>query len=406
MEVASVLLSLLLILVTARILGEVASLLGAPSVIGELSAGILIGPSVLGWVSVNDIIHTLSEIGVILLLFDVGRETDIEKLIQTGKSAFIVALGGFIAPFAAGFAASFYIFQQPVIVALFVGGTLTATSIGITVRTLSDMHRQNSREGQITLGAAVLDDILGVILLALLYELSITGNVNWINSAKVLVVTFVFFILAPLFAKLLSTLIRWLDLHITNPGLIPTAIISLVLFFAWLAHLFGAPALLGGFAAGLALSRRFFLPFGLSLSTDTNFLKKIDIQIRPIIQLFTPFFFVTVGLSLDLTTMNWHSSFFWTFSMIIGVIAIATKFTGALFIHETFPRKIIVGMNMVPRGEVGLIFAGLGASAGIFTGEIYTGLIIVIAYTTLFSPFWIKRYYRKFGKRLSDSNTV
>jgi Kef-type K+ transport system membrane component KefB len=398
MEVEVFILQFLLILVAARVMGEIATALGAPSVIGELIAGIIIGPSLLGWVEVNEIIHILAEIGVILLLFQIGLETDIGRLLNAGGKAVTVAVGGFIAPLALGFAVAYYLFGQSHLVSLFIGGTLTATSIGITVRTLVDVQRQNSVEGQITLGAAVLDDVFGVVLLALLYEFSVTGEVNLANATKVLVFVTSFFLLAPVLAKLLSSLIGYLDQRVESPGTIPVAIVSLVLLFAWLAHWFGAPELLGGFAAGLALSRRFFLPFGLAIQSNPGFSQKIESQMKPIVQLFTPIFFVTVGLSLDLRQIDWGSLFFWGFSLTLVTVAIFGKFTGAMFIREPLSRRVVIGMAMVPRGEVGLIFAGLGSAAGLLTGDIYTALIIVIAYTTLLSPFWIKQYYRHFGR--------
>ena len=401
MEAHEFILQFFIILVSARLLSEIATMLGAPSVIGELLAGVLIGPSLLGWVEVNDIILILAEIGVIMLLFEVGLDTDFNKLMSNSNKSIIVALGGFIAPMLAGYAIAFYIFDQSTMVSLFIGGTLTATSIGITVRTLADLKRHNSLEGQITLGAAVLDDILGVILLALLYEFSISGEVNWLNTARVLAFVSVFFLLAPVLAKLMSTVISKLDERIDNPGLIPVTIVSLVLFFAWLAHWFGAPELLGGFAAGIALSRRFFLPFGLAIQTSHAFSQKIESQMRPIVQVFTPFFFVAVGLSLDLRTVDWGSSFFWAFSLTMVLIAVITKFTGAILINEPLPQRLVIGMAMVPRGEVGLIFAGLGVSAGVFDNNIYTAIIMVIAYTTILSPFWIKLYYKRYRHHLS-----
>ena len=402
MDISVFLLQLLTIILSAKILGELAATIQIPSVIGELTAGIIIGPSVFGWIESNQVIRLLSEIGVILLLFQVGLETDMGKLVRTGLKSAIVALGGFFAPFALGFVTCFYSFDLPLLVSLFVGGTLTATSIGITVRTLADIHRQNSIEGQITLGAAVLDDILGVILLALLYEFTVTGEVSWINTAKVFFFISVFFLVAPMFAKVISRFIQYLDKRIDNPGLIPSTIISLVLFFAWLSHAVGAPELLGGFAAGIALSRRFFLPFGLAIKTEDSFSQQIDQQMTPIIQLFTPIFFVSVGLSLNLQEVDWSSPFFWWFSLSLLVVAIATKFFGALLINEPWPRKIIVGMAMVPRGEVGLIFAGLGMAAGVFDKEVYTSLVMVIAYTTLLSPFWIKLYYKLFNNQIKQ----
>ena len=401
MDASTFLLQLLAILLSARILGELAASVQIPSVIGELVAGIIIGPSLLGWIEADEVIRLLAEIGVILLLFQVGLETDMSKLIRSGMKSAVVAIGGFVAPFAAGFIVCYYFFELSLLVALFVGGTLTATSIGITVRTLADIHRQNSIEGQITLGAAVLDDIFGVILLAILYEFTVTGDISWINTTKVFVFIGIFFLIAPIIARLMSKAIHYLDKKIDNPGLIPSTMISLVLFFAWLSHAVGAPELLGGFAAGIALSRRFFLPFGLAIKTDDKFSKKIDRQMTPVIHLFTPIFFVTVGLSLDLKAVDWTSPFFWWFSLSLLVVAIVTKFFGALFINEPWARKMIVGMAMVPRGEVGLIFAGLGSAAGVFNKEVYTSLVMVVAYTTLLSPFWIKLYYRMFENQLA-----
>jgi len=400
MEIEVFILQFLAILLAARVMGEIATALGAPSVIGELIAGIIIGPSLLGWVEANEVIHILAEIGVILLLFEIGLETDVGRLLDAGGKAVAVAVGGFIAPLVLGFAVAHYLFDQSFLISLFIGGTLTATSIGITVRTLVDVNRQNSAERQITLGAAVLDDVFGVILLALLYEFSVTGQVNLANVTKVLVFVSAFFLLAPVLAKLLSFVISYLDQRIENPGTIPVAIVSLVLFFAWLAHWFGAPELLGGFAAGLALSRRFFLPFGLAMQSKLEFSRKIESQMKPIVQLFTPIFFVTVGLSLDLRHIDWGSLFFWGLSLTLVTVAIFGKITGALLINEPLSRRIVIGMAMVPRGEVGLIFAGLGSAAGLLTGDVYTALIIVIAYTTLLSPFWIKQYYRRLGRYL------
>ncbi len=406
MEAHIFLLQLFIILVAARVTGEVVTALGGPSVIGELLAGIIIGPSVLGWVEINDLIKLLAEVGVILLLFEVGLDTDMGKLLDSGKKSIIVAIGGFFTPLLVGFATTHYLFDQTLLVSLFVGGTLTATSIGVTVRTLVDVRRQHSREGQITLGAAVLDDLLGVVLLAILYEFSVTGEVNWINAGKVLAYISVFFLMAPVLAKLMSNVIDRLDHRIDNPGLIPVTIVSLVLFFAWMAHLFGAPELLGGFAAGLALSRRFFLPFGMAVKTKAAFAHKVKNQMKPIVQLFTPIFFVAVGLSLDLRQVDWGSWFFWGFSLVLLLVAIGSKFTGALFISESLPRKIVIGMAMVPRGEVGLVFAGLGIAAGVFSSDIHTALVMVIVYTTLLSPFSIKLYYRKFGKYVRATANV
>lgn len=386
---------LLTILLAARLMAEIAVRLKLPSVIGELMAGVILGPSLLGWLEPNEVLKLLAEIGIILLLFKVGLETDIRRLVNTGQRSFIVALGGFVVPFALGFSLGYWVFNLSLLVSLFIGGTLTATSIGITIRVLSDLKRQHEKEGQIVLGAAVLDDILGVVLLALLYEFSIGGGINMVNASKVLIFVGAFFVLAPLAAKIISILIHRYDSVSEIPGLIPTTIVSLVLFFAWLAHEVGAPELLGGFAAGLALSRRFFLPFGIALSTDKVFSHRIEEQMRPIIHLFTPIFFVMVGLSLNLREIDWSSPFIWSFSLLFFIVAVLGKFSGALFIKEPWRIRMMVGLAMVPRGEVGLIFAELGRVSNIFNNEIYAGMIMVIALTTIMPPLVMKWSYSR-----------
>ena len=162
-----------------------------------------------------------------------------------------------------------------------------------------------------------------------------------------------------------------------------------------MAHEVGAPELLGGFAAGLALSRRFFLPFGIALRTNDSFAQRINIQMRPIIQLFTPIFFVMVGLSLNLHEIDWTSPFIWSFSLAFLIIAVFGKFFGALFINESWKTRMRVGIAMVPRGEVGLIFAELGRASNIFNNEIYAGMIIVIAMTTILPPIIMKWSYSR-----------
>ena len=402
MEVHNFFLTLLIILLTARVFAELATRLQSPSVIGELFAGVLLGPSLLGWIEPTEAIRLMAGIGIILLLFEVGLETDVKRLIRTGLESIVVALAGFILPFLFGFGLAYWLFELPLLVSLFIGGTLTATSIGITVRVLSDLKRQHSKEGQVVLGAAVLDDVMGVVLLALLYEFSISGGVSLVNTGKVLIFVAAFFVLAPAAAKLMSVVIKHFDASSEIPGLIPTTIVSLVLFFAWLAHAVGAPELLGGFAAGLALSRRFFLPLGVALHADEAFAERIETQMKPIVQLFTPIFFVMVGLSLNLREIDWSSPFIWLFSLSLLVAAVAGKLFGALLLKESWPVRWMIGTAMIPRGEVGLIFAELGRESGILNNEAYAGMVIVIALTTLLPPFVMKWYYRCYGARMLE----
>jgi Kef-type K+ transport system membrane component KefB len=389
-------LQLILILISARFLGEFVSRLGIPSVIGELLAGVILGPSLLGWIEPNEILRLLAGIGVIMLLFEVGLDTDIGKLASTRAKPFIAAFAGVIAPFFLGFITSYNFFGLSLLSSLFIGSTLTATSIGITVRVLSDLKRAQSHEAQIVLGAAVIDDIIGVILLALLYEFSFGGGINLLNAGKVFAFILLFLVLAPIAAKFISTTLRKYERVSTIPGLLPTSIVSLILLFAWAAHEIGAPELLGGFAAGLALSRQFFFPFAAFLHESHDFAHRVEQQMKPIIHLFTPIFFVMVGLSLNLKEVDFSSPFIWVFSLLLLIGAIVGKLmAGWALPGETRFIKWAVGLAMIPRGEVGLIFAEVGKSAGIFNNDIYASLILVIALTTLLPPFAMKLFYEK-----------
>ncbi len=406
MDVHTFFLHLMIILVAARAMAETAAWLNCPPVVGELLAGVLLGPSVFGWLQPEPVFRLLAEIGIILLLFEAGLDTDIRQLARAGGKSVLVACAGFVLPCLLGAAVCHFVFQFSSLVALFVGGTLTATSIGITVRVLADLKRRHAREAQIVLGAAVIDDILGVVLLAVLYEFSIAGEVRWSNAARVLSFVAVFFVVAPILAKLMAWGVRHFHARSRTHGLIPTVIVSLVLFFAWLAHAVGAPEMLGGFAAGLALSRRFFLPLGVAFHSDTSFAERIEREMLPIVQLFTPIFFVMVGLSLDLRHIDWQSPFFWSFSG-LGLMLLAAaigKLGGAALAGERWPTAVAVGLAMIPRGEVGLIFAQLGLSSGILANDIYAGLVIVIALTTLLPPFLIKAFYARYGQHLDSAS--
>jgi Kef-type K+ transport system membrane component KefB len=402
MDTSLIILQVAVILIAARVMGEMSAYFRAPTVIGEILAGVILGPSLLGFVEADGFIWVLAEIGIILLLFEVGMDTDIGELASSGAKSVVVAISGFVLPFAGCFSLSYYWFELDFLVALLIAGTMTATSIGITMRTLTDLGRDQSREGRIILGAAVLDDIMGVLLLAILFNFITSGSVDMVGTSKILLFMTVFFMIAPAMAKSISFVInRWEAVSVT-PGIVPTTIVSLVLFLAWLSHAIGIPELLGGFATGLALSRRFFLPFGAALKADPEFSGRVHGQMKPIIQLFTPIFFAAVGMSLDLSALDWSSVFFWVFSISLAAVAILTKIFAALFIREKLARRVVIGMAMVPRGEVGLVFAEIGRHTGLFNNEIYATVVIVIAYTTLFTPFWLRLFYRYYGHLIDD----
>jgi Kef-type K+ transport system membrane component KefB len=396
MQIQNIFLQIVIILFAARIFGEVFARFNVPSVMGELLAGVLIGPSILNLIEPNETIKILAEIGIVLLLFEVGLETDVARLAKTGSKPFIVAIGGVVMPMTLGFLVSYSVFQLSLLVSLFIASTLTATSIGITMRVLTDLKKQSSDEAQIVLGAAVIDDIIGIVLLSILYDFSQGGGISFFSISQVLLFISIYLLLAPIAAKLIFSTINYYEKKSEIPGLLPTTIVALVLFFAWLAHSMGAPELLGGFAAGLALSRQFFLPFGSFFDFDEHFAHKVETQMKPIVNLFTPIFFVMIGLSLNLREIQWSSTFIWLLSISLLIAAVLGKLaSGFLLFKENRWIKWAVGIAMVPRGEVGLIFAEIGRENKIFDNDLYASMVIMIAATTVFTPFVMRAFYHR-----------
>jgi Kef-type K+ transport system membrane component KefB len=388
------------VLIAARLLSETVARFGIPSVIGELLAGLLIGPSLFGWVSPDTTMKLLAEIGIILLLFEVGMDTDLSRLARSGSKPVVVAVLGFTLPFALGYGVSTWLFGLSEFTALFIGGTLTATSIGITVRVLDDLGRRHSDEAQIVIGAAVLDDILGVLALAFLYQFAVEQEVSFQALSEVGLYILLFMLLAPLVAKLASTVIDHLDQRAATPGLLLTMALSLILLFSWLAHAVGAPEIMGGFAAGLAFSQHFGFRLWMGTRAAIEFkpspklAHRLEEQMRPLIHTFSPLFFVMVGVSLNLSAVHWGSAFIWELAGLLLLAAFFGKFVSGFFVREPRRNQMAIGLSMVPRGEVGLIFAQLGLSQGIFGGDLYAALLIVIALTTMSPPFLLKWFYR------------
>jgi len=399
MELHQFFLFLAIILIAARVFSETVARFGIPSVIGELLAGLLIGPSVLGWVSPDTTMKLLAEIGIILLLFEVGMDTDLSRLARSGSKPVVVAVVGFTLPFALGYGVSAWVFGLPELTALFIGGTLTATSIGITVRVLDDLGKRQSDEAQIVIGAAVLDDILGVMTLAFLYQFVVEQHASFDALGEVGLYILLFMVLTPLVAKLASVVIDHLDQHAATPGLLLTMALSLILLFSWLAHAVGAPEIMGGFAAGLAFSQHFGFRLWMGKATAIEFkpspklAHRLEEQMRPLIHTFSPLFFVMVGVSLNLKAVDWGSAFIWGLAGMLLLVAFFGKFAAGFFIRESRRNQTAIGLSMIPRGEVGLIFAQLGFSQGILNGELYAALLIVIALTTMSPPFMLKWFY-------------
>jgi len=395
MEIDNFFITLFLILIVARLLGELFAKYGIPSVLGELFAGVLLGSSILDIIQPNEILKILAEIGIILLLFEVGLETDFKRLSNAGIKSFVVAILGVLLPFFFGLIFAYYVFNLDFTISLFIAGTLTATSIGITLRVLKDIHMENTNVAQIIIGAAVIDDIIGIILLVFIYDYSLSNEVSFDHTLSVTSMIVLFLVLAPILAKVLSFMIHKYHKKHLVPGYFPTIIISLILLFSYLSHMVGAPAILGSFAAGVALSRRFFLPFGAMLGTNEKLLHEVKRDMTPIIQMFTPIFFVMVGLSVDLSIIDFTSVTFWVMGISFIILAFISKFFAAFFIYQkSFRNNAVIGVSMIPRGEVGLIFAEMGRINGALPNDIYAMLIFVIVITTIVPPFFLKRYFK------------
>ncbi|MGE0356435.1 MAG: cation:proton antiporter [Burkholderiales bacterium] len=410
MELHGFFLLIAIILLGARLLSEGAARLGVPSVVGELAAGLILGPSLLGWISPTETLEILAEIGIILLLFEVGMDTDVFRLAKAGAKPVVVAFAGFGLPFLFGAGVSHYGFGLPPIPSLFIGGTLTATSIGITVRVLTDLKRRSSDEAQIVIGAAVLDDVLGVIALAFLYEFAVKGDITPALAGQVSLYIVLFLLLAPIAAKMMAWAIEHLDRRSASPGLLVTMTLGLIMLFSYLAHLVGAPVILGGFAAGIAMGQRFQLsmarrlgfPFTAAinrvLAASPALSERLEHQFRPLIHVFTPVFFVMVGASLDFRAVDWGSDFVWQLGSALLVIAVSGKWLAGYCIRETRLRQAVIGLSMVPRGEVGLIFTQVGLSNGVLNAELYAALLLVIVLTTALPPFALKAIYSRWGR--------
>lgn len=387
MDISGFFLQLLVILLAAKLFAELFSRLSIPSVLGEVLAGIVVGPSVLGFISASETLQLIAEIGILLLLFEVGLETDVGQLVKEGVRSTLVAVTGVILPGALGYWVSAHWFGMEVIPSLFVGGTIVATSIGITVRVLKDLNQHNSRMARIVLGAAVLDDVIGVVVLAVLYDFAVKGTVSIIATVKILLFISSFLLIAPVMAKLLVPLMAKASSSSRTKGMIPTIIISLILGLAAISHAVGAPEILGSFAAGIALARRFFLPLGASIDHYSHQLaERIEESMTPIIDLFVPVFFVMVGVSINLKVIDLHSSTFWSFAGVLTVAAVVSKMASGIWAQGGFREKLSTGIAMVPRGEVGLIFAEVGKKSGIFDDSAYAGVVFVVALTTLLAP--------------------
>lgn len=393
-DIHTLFLHIAIILIAGKFFGTLFKKLGIPAVLGEVFAGIILGQSLLGIIPLSDAVKVLAELGVILLLFEVGLEADIHMLIRVGVWSTLVAIMGAALPFAGGFVISYYMFDLPLISSLFIGGALTATSIGITVRVLTDLNKHKAKFAQIVLGAAVLDDILGVIVLAALYEFSKTQEVNVEATTSLMMHIAIFFIVAPIVARLLAKFISFVVDRLNEPEVVPASILSLILAVGYASYRVGSPEILGAFTAGLALSRRFAVPFAAFLSLNERIVHRVEEGILPLVNIMAPIFFVSVGLALNLKAIDFSSADFWMFSSLLIAVAIVGKVAAGFVVPGSFKERMGIGLSMMPRGEVGLIFAEFGRSFNAIDSVGYAVIVFVVAITTLIAPILLKLNFR------------
>ena len=381
MTISAFLLALIAIFVAAKLFGELAERIGQPAVLGELAGGVIIGVSGLHLVDPHDItIHLFAEIGVILLLFLIGLETDLGKLLSVGGSAVAVAIIGVILPFAGGFAFG-QLMGLTMMLSIFLGAALTATSVGITARVLSDLGHLQDDESQIILGAAVVDDVIGLVLLTLVGTLATGGDLTLPGVTRVVLVAFGFVILAILIgSKLAPALIRLIERIDIARGLFFAAVLF-AFVLAYLADRVGSAIIIGSFAAGLVLAR-----------TDKR--DEIAREVHDVAQFFIPIFFVVVGAAIDLKAVNPFDAGgrrYLLIGLALTAIGILGKVAAGMGVLKRGTRKIVVGVGMIPRGEVGLIFAQIGLSAKLLDSGYYSAVALMVMMTTFVTPPVLRR---------------
>ena len=373
---------LAVILATAKLLGWLAGRIGQPAVLGELVAGVVLGSSVLGLVdSHNEIIHVISELGVILLLFEIGLETDIAKLLSVGVSSTLVAIVGVVLPFALGYGVALISAIGPGVakselVCVVAGATLTATSVGITARILRDLGRLQDPESQIVLGAAVIDDVVGLVILAVVQGLTAGNEVTPLGVTWTVAKAFGFIAIALVVGRfvmpfLVDRLVSW---KVLGPQLTIGIIVAFSL--AWLAYTAGSALIIGAFVAGLLLR-------------ETSARAPIEHGVHALGQFFVPIFFVSVGAAVDVRVFDPTNSANHQGLMLGGLLIVAAvigKFVAGYAPIGFRGNKAVIGVGMIPRGEVGLIFASTGLNSGVFDAGTFAAVTLMVMVTTFIAP--------------------
>ena len=416
---AGVLLSLMVVYLASKLGGELSKLMGLPPVLGEFISGVLVGVSALHLLvfpeagveasssvlmgtlqtlmgtpaetlnqvfqTQGEIISVLAELGVIILLFEIGLESDLKELQKVGYQAAIVAVVGVVAPFALGTFGLMALFNVDALPAIFAGAALTATSIGITSKVLSELGQLRSREGQIIVGAAVMDDVLGIIVLAVVASLAKTGDVSIINVVTLIASASGFLLGAILIGRGFNSVFGTIADRLQTRGNLVIPALTFALALAFVAQVVHLEAILGAFAAGLVLD-------------ETDQRKELDRQIIPIADVLVPIFFVTVGARVDLSVLNplypENRPGLVIAAFLIVVAIIGKTITGWAVFGKEPVNRLAVGVGMIPRGEVGLVFAGIGAASGTLDRPLQAAIIAMVILTTLVAPLLLRWAFR------------
>jgi len=408
----AVLIGLAVMLITAKLAGEVFERIGQPSVLGELFSGVLLGNLVLiGFSGVellktNEIIAALAEIGVIILLFEVGLESDLKEMLEVGWSSLLVAVLGVIAPFILGLGvAAYFIPGEAPLSHIFIGATLCATSVGITARVFKDLGKLSTREARIILGAAVIDDVLGLLILTVVagaIKATAAGTVlSMLGIAIIAGKALLFLIGAIVLGHLVVPHILRSAGRLETRGVLLTLAVAFCLALSWAAAKVGLAPIVGAFAAGLVLDEVHYKPEGRRHGRDLHEL------LQPVSTFLVPVFFVLMGLKVDLSLFAERELL--GFALVLTVAAILGKQICAAGVLQSGVSRLAVGVGMVPRGEVGLIFAGIGATLMLpnATGQtepvIGSGtfgvVVIMVFITTLITPPALKWALGRQGKK-------
>ncbi|MDR2425917.1 MAG: cation:proton antiporter [Endomicrobium sp.] len=378
-EVYHFLIALIVILTAAKIFGEIAVRLGQSGIVGELIAGVIIGPGVLGLVSETPVLANISELGAIILLFEVGLSTDIKEFARAGGWAAAVAFVGVFLPYCFGYFI-FIHFGMSSTQAIFAGAVLTATSVGITARVFRDLKKLESEEAKVVLGAAVIDDVIGLTILAVVLKIVSGGTVTAGSVVQIAGTAVLFLILAIGAGLLIAPTLFKLVSKMKQENIIFVIGFAFCLLISALSSKFGLAPIVGAFAAGLVLS-----------STKQG--AEIKTNLKPLSAFFVPIFFVLMGTNVELGTFNPFVAGNGTILFLTAILFAAAfigKAAAGFAVFKKGINKLLVGASMVPRGEVGLIFAGIGFRNDVFGSNEYSSLVAVIMLTTFVTPFILK----------------